>query len=102
MNLHPSAFLVASISLLCAVLSASAESDLKRILMKATNELLAGYGTSVTPHALASGFCFTREDRSPNKDKCADQPACKPASALVSHFSTADSADIIRILNQEE
>lgn len=69
--------MIACILLLCALQTVKAESDLKRIFMKATDDLLAQHGTAVTPHALASGYCFSREDRSHNKDKCADQPARK-------------------------
>ena len=82
MEIHFKALATAYTLLLCSLQSTAAESDLKRILMRATNDLLAAHGTSVTPHALASGFCFSREDRGHNKDRCADQPARKSAPAV--------------------
>ena len=50
------------------------EVDIKLILKRAINELARQYDTTITSGALDSGFCFSRQDYTDNKDKCVDQP----------------------------
>lgn len=69
--------ILASVLFLLTIQSVLGEVDLKRIFLKAANQFATRHGTVLTPTALASGMCFTREDFTENYDKCSDQPTCK-------------------------
>lgn len=68
--------------------SVSAESDIKRIFRRAGQRLAERHGTTINPRALSSGFCFSRDDYTENKDKCIDEPAS--VSSIYFHQCSSD------------